>query len=75
MIKGDNMFGFLNGWKMVLAWLLTQVPQISDYPGLLGAIQEAITHGNRQTFTNLAIQILMAVGAIHRVQKNLKKDA
>lgn len=68
-----NILGLLNGWKMVIAWVLTQIPQLSDYPGLLTSIQEAIAHPNKQNVVNLAIQLLMAVGAIHRINKNLKK--
>lgn len=67
------MFKFIDNWKMVAAWALMQIPQLTDFPGLMTAIQEALAHGNRQTFINLFVQLLMAVGAAHRVKKNLSK--
>ena len=65
--------GLLNNWKMVLAWVLTQLPDITSYPGLLSAIQELIAHSNRQTIINFLVQALMAVGVAHRVKKNISE--
>lgn len=65
--------GLLNNWKMVLAWVLTQLPDITSYPGLLSAIQELIAHSNRQTIINFLVQALMAIGVAHRVKKNISE--
>lgn len=68
------LLGLLNGWKTVIAYLLLQIPNLSDYPGLLSAIQAALAGGNRQVYIELAIQILLAVGVSHRAIKNIKKE-
>lgn len=68
----SGILNLINGWKTIAAWILLQIPQLTDYPGLLSAIQEAIAHGNRQTFTNLLVQALMVIGVAHRAVKNLK---
>jgi len=61
----------LSGWKTIAAWLLLQIPELTQYPGLAGAIQDALQGGNRQVYFNLAIQVLLAIGVIHRAKKNV----
>lgn len=69
-----SFLGLLSGWKTVIAYVLMQIPELGNFPGLVTAIQNAIAGGNRQVYLELAIQILMAVGVSHRVIKNLKKE-
>lgn len=66
-----KLWGLLDGWKGVLAWLMLQVPGLADYPGLVGAIQDLAAHPDKQKAINLAWQVLLAVAALHRVKKNL----
>lgn len=68
------LLGLLSGWKTVIAYLLMQIPNLGNFPGLMTAIQNALAGGNRQVYIELAIQILLAVGVSHRVVKNLQKE-
>lgn len=67
-----NLLGLLNGWKTIIAYLLMQIPDLGNFPGLATAIQNALAGGNRQVYIELAIQILLAVGVSHKAIKNLK---
>lgn len=69
-----KLFEFLSGWKTVIAYILMQIPDLGNFPGLMTAIQNALAGGNRQVYIELAIQILLAVGVSHRVVKNIKKE-
>lgn len=69
-----KLFEFLNGWKTILAYILMQIPDLGNFPGLMTAIQNALAGGNRQVYIELAIQILLAVGVSHRVVKNINKE-
>lgn len=69
-----SLLGLLNGWKTVIAYLLMQIPDLGNFPGLTTAIQNALAGGSRQVYIELAIQILLAVGVSHRVVKNIKGD-
>lgn len=66
-----NVWLMLSGWKSVLAWLMLQVPGLSDYPGIVGAINDAMAHPSKEKVLNLAWQVLLTVAAMHRVKKNL----
>jgi len=69
-----GLLGLLNGWKTIIAYLLLQVPNLTDFPGLVSAIQAALAGGNRQVYIDLAVQILLAVGVSHKAVKNIKKE-
>lgn len=70
----SKIFGFLNGWKTVIAYILMQIPDLGNFPGLMTAIQNALAGGNRQVYIELAVQILLAVGVSHRAIKNIKGE-
>lgn len=63
---------FKDNGKLLLGYLLTQFPELTNYPGLLTAIQTALHDLTLKSFIELAIQILMAGAAGHRVVKLIR---
>ena len=65
----------INGWKMVIGIILAQIPWFADKPWLIEAIEKFIANMSDPTaIGNLVIQILIAVGLLHRVVKNVKGE-
>lgn len=68
----NKFLQLFNGWKTIIGYALLQIPQLSDYPGLVGAIQDAVSNPSRQSVINVALQALLAVGVAHKLIKNIK---
>lgn len=64
----------LNG-KSLLAWLVLEIPGISDYPGLVEALQALSANPTRQNLINVLWQALFAGAAGHRLIKVLANAA
>jgi len=62
----------LNGWKSILSYLLLQVPGLSDYPGVVSAIQDALAHPTTQNVINVILQLALAGALSHKAVKNLQ---
>lgn len=59
--------------KLLLGYILIQFPELgTNYPGLYSALQDFVAHVDWKTTLNLLIQLLLAVGALHRLQKILR---
>jgi hypothetical protein len=58
--------------KLLVAYLLTQAPGLSDYPKLLDALSTFIGAPTRSNAINIGIQAIFAFGAFHRIIKLLK---
>ncbi len=58
--------------KLLLGYLLTQVPELTNFPGLTTAIETALNDLTLKSFIELAIQILLAGAAGHRVVKVMR---
>lgn len=69
------LWKLLSNWKTVIAYLLMNVPMLTDYPMLKDALDKVLAAPSKQNFINLAIQILLVTGILHRVLKNLNKPA
>lgn len=67
------IWSLLNGWKTILGYLLLQIPEITSYPGIGDAIKEVISNPTRQNIINFVVQLLLAIGVIHKVEKEVKK--
>ena len=67
-----KLWKLLNNWKMVLAYLLANVPGLSAYPMLREAAEKVIAEPTPQNIFNLCIQLLFVTGVLHRVMKNLR---
>lgn len=60
----------LKNGKMLIGYILMQVPGITDYPGLVDAIHEFLADPTSQEkIVKLIIQIFLAGAAGHRVAK------
>ncbi len=59
--------------KMLLGYLLQEIPGLTDYPGLVSAIQEVLANPTRENFIKFLIQALMAGAAGHRAIKIVTK--
>lgn len=62
----------LNG-KALAAWVLLEIPAISDYPGIVEALNRYIEDPSKQNLINLFWQCLFAGAAGHRFWKILAK--
>jgi hypothetical protein len=61
----------LNGWKSIISYLLLQVPGLSDYPGVVTAIQEALANPTKQNVINLVLQLALVGALSHKALKNV----
>lgn len=59
--------------KLLVGWAMTQIPGISDYPGLVTAVNEFLANPSAENTTNLLIQAFLAGAAGHRLLKILAK--
>lgn len=60
----------VNG-KSLLAWLMLEIPGISDYPGLVTALNAWLADPSKANLINLAWQALFAGASGHRLIKIL----
>ncbi len=63
----------LSGWKMLLGYLILNLPLLTDNPALTDAIDKVLTNptpGNIATFVGHAI---LVIGSIDRLRKNVSK--
>ena len=65
----------LNGWKTIIGVILAQIPWLTDHPLLIEAIKKFLADMDNPTaIGNLVIQILIAIGVLHRIVKNLSDE-
>lgn len=65
------LWELLSGWKMVLGYLIANVPFLVDHPLLVEAIQRV---SNNPTWSNIVMMIanvMLVVGLGDRIRKNL----
>jgi hypothetical protein len=66
------LFRVTNGWKTVIGVILAQIPWFSDKPLLVGAIEKVVANPkDAQAWGELIVQLLIIVGVVHRVAKNV----
>ena len=64
----------LDGWKTIIAYMLAQIPYLADKPWLIEAIQKVIAApDDPNAWGELIVQVLFAIGVLHRIAKNIKK--
>ena len=64
----------LNGWKSIVAWLMLQVPFLVENPLLATAITQWIADPKDPAkIGNLVLQVLLAIGLIHKGLKEVSK--
>lgn len=67
-----KLFGAVDGWKTVIAWVLAQIPWFTANPLVLEAVNKVLADPkNVQAWTELAIQILMVIGVADIIRKNI----
>lgn len=59
----------LTNGKLVTGYIITQIPNITSFPGLGSAVKTAITDHTIPSYIDLAAQILMAIGAAIKAKK------
>ena len=69
-----SILGILSGWKMIIAYLLLNIPWLVENPVIAEAIQKVAADPSRANITSLAINLLLLVGAIDRTRKNIVSD-
>lgn len=62
----------ING-KSAVAWLVLQVPELTNYPGLIDALESFIAAPSYITGVQLAWQLFFAGATGHRIVKILAK--
>lgn len=58
--------------KMLVSYILLQFPEMNGYPMLVGALNEFVANPSFQNGIRLAVHLLLAGGAGHRLIKILK---
>lgn len=66
-----KIFSKLDGWKTAIAYLLLNIPVLSDQPMLMSAIQAARENPSKENLTLVLIQAIMALGVADRIRKNV----
>lgn len=69
-----NMKGLLkllDGWKAVIGYALMTVPWLTPYPMLKSAVDALLATPNKENLTNAIVQLILAIGIVDRVRKNL----
>lgn len=61
----------LNG-KLLLGYIVVQVPELTNYPGLLDSLNEFFSNPNFSNGFALLFQIFLAGSAGHRLLKVIK---
>ena len=68
-----KIVGMTNGWKTVIGYVLLQIPWFAANPLLVEAIEKVISNPqDAMVWGNLVAQILLTLGELHRVFKNVK---
>lgn len=62
----------LDGWKSVIGYVLLSIPGVTDYPMLADAIKDVLQDPSGQNMVNALVQLVLGVGIIDRIRKNLK---
>lgn len=63
---------FIDGWKSIIGYLLMSVPWLTPYPMLKAAIDAVLEDPSSANVTNAIVQLILALGIVDRVRKNLK---
>lgn len=64
----------LDGWKSIIAYVLMNLPFVTDNPMLGSAIKDFFKDpSNPNAWANLFVQALLAIGLFHKAIKELKK--
>lgn len=58
----------VNG-KLLMGYLITQVPSLTQYPGLKTALETFLNNPSKENFIALAFQAFLAGAAGHRILK------
>lgn len=66
-------FELIQNGKMLITYLLMNVPELTDYPMLQSAIQDFFENPSRENLTKLLLQVALAGSAGHRIFKIVKK--
>lgn len=66
-------FEIAENGKLLLGYLLQEIPGLTDYPGLKTAIEDVLANPTRENFIKFLIQALMAGAAGHRAIKIVTK--
>lgn len=60
----------INGWKTIVGYILLQIPWFAENPMLIEAIEKWIADmSNPQAIGELVLNILLAIGVIHKIAK------
>lgn len=70
-----KLSNIIYNWKTVIAYILMNVPGLTDYPMLKAAIEAVIAVPSWHNILAFAIQLLLATGVIHRIDKLLRGEA
>lgn len=58
-----------NGWKSIIAYILLQIPFLTEHPLLVTAIEKVIQDPSPQNIGELIIQLLLLIGIGHKLFK------
>lgn len=61
----------LSGWKMVLGYLIANIPFLVNHPVLVQAIELVRNNPSFANIVNLVAQVLLVVGLVDRIRKNV----
>lgn len=68
----DLLKELLKNGKSFITFLLNSIPGITDYPGLLDALNAYLAAPTKQNALNIAFQLFWALAASHSLVKVLK---
>lgn len=61
-----------DGWKTIIAYILVQIPWVSENPILADAITKLLANPkDTEAWTNLVVQLLLLVGVADILRKNI----
>jgi hypothetical protein len=59
-----------SGWKTIISYILLQIPWFADHPMLIEAIEKLASNPeNPQYIGEVILQVLLAIGIIHKLVK------
>jgi hypothetical protein len=66
------LIGKLNGWKTIIAYLLVQIPWLTDHPLIMDAITKILAdYKSAEAWGNLLIQLFLLIGVTDILRKNI----
>jgi len=68
-----GLWGALSGWKMLLGYVLANVPLFVDHPLFVEAIQKVQENPSTANIINFVANLLLIVGSFDRLFKNIKE--